>query len=319
MSDARLFAPVNAAELVSRNERRIELIAQCANESSRAEFDRKWMVLIRRCAEWFSSVPFGPDLYREPSGAFRWTVETAFYAMRLAGGLKFGTNLTSERRRRIEPQYNFGVFLAAICSGLDEPYRHFDVERATDCQVWNPSVHGAVGPWLAGTSYCVARRATALPVERMRTGMLAHALVGTELLSGLDAEVQAEIFGAINPTQSPTGGVESLTHKVVRQAVATAAEFDRKAQRAVFEPVTFAVPSAIHVAAELEPKVESAPPAAAPAPAPAEHVTADSSAAVAAAGGCPGRPGDAARLRLGRRKAASGTGSGTAGSTEGAR
>ncbi|ABO60000.1 MULTISPECIES: TraI domain-containing protein [Burkholderia] len=290
MSDARLFAPVNAAELVSRNERRIELIAQCANESSRAEFDRKWMVLIRRCAEWFSSVPFGPDLYREPSGAFRWTVETAFYAMRLAGGLKFGTNLTSERRRRIEPQYNFGVFLAAICSGLDEPYRHFDVERATDCQVWNPSVHGAVGPWLAGTSYCVARRATALPVERMRTGMLAHALVGTELLSGLDAEVQAEIFGAINPTQSPTGGVESLTHKVVRQAVATAAEFDRKAQRAVFEPVTFAVPSAIHVAAELEPKVESAPPAAAPAPAPAEHVTADSSAAVAAAGG--GAPAD---------------------------
>ncbi|WP_176091212.1 TraI domain-containing protein [Burkholderia ambifaria] len=289
MSDARLFAPVDPAELVIRNERRIELIAQCANEASRAEFDRKWIVLIRRCAEWFSSVPFGPDLYREPSGAFRWTVETAFYAMRLAGGLKFGTNLTSERRRRIEPQYNFGVFLAAICSGLDEPYRHFKVERASDCQIWNPSVHGAVGPWLAGASYRVARRATALPVERMRTGMLAHALVGTELLSGLDAEVQAEIFGAINPTQSPIGGVESLTHKVVRQAIATAAEFDRKAQRAVFEPVTFAVPSAIHVAAELEPKVEPAPPAAAPAPppapAPAEHVTADPSAAAAAAGG----------------------------------
>ncbi|WP_412530440.1 TraI domain-containing protein [Burkholderia lata] len=289
MSDARLFAPADPAELVIRNERRIELIAQCANEASRAEFDRKWIVLIRRCAEWFSSVPFGPDLYREPSGAFRWTVETAFYAMRLAGGLKFGTNLTSERRRRIEPQYNFGVFLAAICSGLDEPYRHFEVERASDCQIWNPSVHGAVGPWLAGASYRVARRATALPVERMRTGMLAHALVGTELLSGLDAEVQAEIFGAINPTQSPIGGVESLTHKVVRQAIATAAESDRKAQRAVFEPVTFAVPSAIHVAAELEPKVEPAPsaaaPAPAPAPAPAEHVTADPSAAAAAAGG----------------------------------
>ncbi|KGW80997.1 TraI domain-containing protein [Burkholderia pseudomallei] len=284
MSDARFFTPLDADELVSLNERRIELIAQCANESSRAEFDRKWMVLVRRCAEWFSSVPFGPDLYREPFGAFRWTVETAFYAMRLAGGLKFGTNLTSERRRRIEPQYNFGVFLAAICSGLDEPYRHFDVERATDSQVWNPSVHGAVGPWLAGASYRVARRATALPVERMRTGMLAHALVGTELLSGLDAEVQAEIFGAINPSQSPMGGVESLTHKVVRQAIATAAEFDRKAQRAVFEPVMFAVPSVIHVAAELQPKVEPAPPVAASAPAPAEHATADPSPAATAAG-----------------------------------
>ncbi|NIE81862.1 MULTISPECIES: TraI domain-containing protein [unclassified Burkholderia] len=276
MSDSRLFPPGDNDELLHRNERRIELIAQCANESPRAEFDRKWMVLIRRCADWFSSVPLSPELYREPSGGFRWTVETAFYAMRLAGGLKFGSNLPSERRRRIEPQYSYGVFLAAICSGLDEPFRHFEVERASDRQVWNPSVHGALGPWLAGASYRVARRPAPLPVERMRTGVLAHALVGTELLSGLDGEVQAEIFGAINPASSPLGGVESLTHKVVRQAVATAAEFDRKAQRAVFEPVTFAVPSAIHVAAELEPRVEAqrsvATPvpeaAAAPAPAP---------------------------------------------------
>uniref|UniRef100_UPI003BEEBD7D TraI domain-containing protein n=1 Tax=Burkholderia arboris TaxID=488730 RepID=UPI003BEEBD7D len=286
MTDARLFEPADAGDLTARNERRIDLIAQCANESSRTEFERKWMVLVRRCADWFSSVPFSPELYREPAGAFRWTVETAFYAMRLAGGLKFGTNLSSERRRRIEPQYNYGVFLAAICSGLDEPYRHFDVERATDRQVWNPSVHGAVGPWLDGASYRVARRAAPLPVERMRTGMLAHALVGTELLAGLDAEVQAEVFGAINPTQSPMG-VESLTHKVVRQAVATAADFDRKAQQAVFEPVTFAVPSAIHVAAELEPKVEAAPTATTPtpAPAPAHPATTDLAPAPVAAGG----------------------------------
>ncbi|MGS0896894.1 TraI domain-containing protein [Burkholderia stagnalis] len=285
MTDARLFEPADAGELTARNERRIDLIAQCANESSRTEFERKWMVLVRRCADWFSSVPFSPELYREPAGAFRWTVETAFYAMRLAGGLKFGTNLSSERRRRIEPQYNYGVFLAAICSGLDEPYRHFDVERATDRQVWNPSVHGALGPWLAGASYRVTRRATPLPVERMRTGMLAHALVGTELLGGLDSEVQAEIFGAINPTQSPMS-VESLTHKVVRQAVATAADFDRKAQRAVFEPVTFAVPSAIHVAAELEPKVEAAPTATTPTPtpAPAQPATADLAPAPVVAG-----------------------------------
>lgn len=285
MTDARLFEPDDAGELIGRNERRIDLIAQCANESSRTEFERKWMVLIRRCADWFSSVPFSPELYREPAGAFRWTVETAFYAMRLSGGLKFGTNLPSERRRRIEPQYNYGVFLAAICSGLDEPYRHFDVERATDRQVWNPSIHGAVGPWLAGASYRVTRRATPLPVERMRTGMLAHALVGTELLGGLDSEVQAEVFGAINPMQSPMG-VESLTHKVVRQAVATAADFDRKAQRAVFEPVTFAVPSAIHVAAELEPKVEAAPTAATPAP--SQPVTTDlAPAPVTASGSAP--------------------------------
>nr|WP_249170544.1 type IV secretion system protein [Burkholderia multivorans] len=124
--------------------------------------------------------------------------------------------------------------------------------------------------------------------------LLAHALVGPELLSGLDAEVQAEIFGAINPTQSPQG-VETLTHKVVRQAIATAADFDRKAQRAVFEPVTFAVPSAIHVAAELEPKLDpaasSAISLAAPTP-PAESETAARAAATDARGetSIPGPP-----------------------------
>ncbi|WP_185646565.1 TraI domain-containing protein [Burkholderia sp. Bp9143] len=261
MSEPRLFQSVDRSVLVANNERRIDLIAQCANEVSQADFDRKWRTLVHRCADWFSSVPLSPELYREPGGAFRCTIETAFYAMRLAGGQKFGTNLPSERRRRIEPQYNYGVFLAAICSWLDEPYRHFEVVREADQLVWNPSIHGPAGPWLGDQPYRVTRRAAPLAVERMRTGMLAQALVGSGLLSGLDAEVLAEVFGAMNPTASPVG-VESLTHRVVRQAISTAAEFDRKAQRGVFEPVKFAVPSAIHVAGELEPVVT---PAAAPA------------------------------------------------------
>jgi len=282
MSGPRLFQSIDRSVLVANNERRIDLIAQCANEVSQAEFDRKWRTLVHRCADWFSSVPLSPELYREPGGAFRCTVETAFYAMRLAGGQKFGTNLPSERRRRIEPQYNYGVFLAAICSWLDEPYRHFEVVREADQLVWNPSIHGPAGPWLGGHPYRVTRRAAPLAVERMRTGMLAQALVGSELLAGLDAEVLAEVFGSINPTASPVG-VESLTHRVVRQAISTAAEFDRKAQRGVFEPVKFAVPSAIHVAGELEPVV-------APASIPASSTVAAPAPGATTAEGCAPSP-----------------------------
>jgi conjugal transfer pilus assembly protein TraI len=244
--------PVEPKRLVEQAQRRIDLIAQCANEAKAAEFDRKWLAVIRRCAEWFSSVPLSPELYREPGGAFRFTIETAFFAMRLAGGLKFGANLPSEKRRLIEPQYNYGVFLAAMCSGLDEPYRHFAIVRDSDLTAWNPSAHGAATAWLENKPYTVSRRPTALPIERMRTGMLAQMVVGPELLSGLDAQVMSEMFGAINPSQQPLGG-ESLTHKVARQAIAVAMDFDRKAQHQVFEPVTFAVPSAIHVAAALQP------------------------------------------------------------------
>jgi conjugal transfer pilus assembly protein TraI len=253
-----LHAPLTIHALIAQHERRVDLIAQCANEVSKADFERRWLSVLRSCAGWFSSLPLRPDLYREPGGAFRCTVETAFYAMRLAGGQKFGTSLPSEKRRRVEPQYNYAVFLAAVCSRLDEPYRHFVIERDTDQQAWNPSVHGAAGAWLAGSDYRVSRREQPLPVERMRTGMLAQILVGSDLLSGLDGEVLSDLFGAINPNMQPLGA-ESVLHKVVRQGVSTADEFDRKAQRAVFAPVQFDVPSAVHVAAELEPVIASAP------------------------------------------------------------
>ena len=247
-----IHTSMDAHALLAQYQRRVDLISQCANEAGRSDFERKWLSVLRGCAAWFSSLPLQPELYRESGGAFRCTVETAFYAMRLAGGQKFGTNLPSEKRRRIEPQYNYAVFIAAVCSRLDEPYRYFVIEREKDRQPWNPSVHGAVGPWLAGSSYLVSRREQPLRLERMRTGMLAQMLVGSELLSGLDAEVLSEMFGAINPDMQPIGA-ESLLHKVVRQGVGTADEFDRKAQRAVFAPVEFDVPSAVHVAAELEP------------------------------------------------------------------
>jgi conjugal transfer pilus assembly protein TraI len=260
-----LHSPIDTAKLIDDHRLRVDLIEQCANEASKTEFERKWLAVLQRCADWFSSMPLNPDLYREPGGAFRCTVETAFYAMRLAGGQKFGTNLPSEKRRRIEPQYNYAVFLAAVCSRLDEPYRHFTIERNSDRIAWNPSVNGAAGPWLGSAPYRVTRRAAPLPIERMRTGMLAQMLIGSELLTGLDAEVLSELFGAINPNMKPLEA-ESLLHMVIRQAVDTAAEFDRKAQRAVFEPVEFAVPSAVHVAAQLRPVSAhaSAPPASGP-------------------------------------------------------
>ncbi|WP_175773028.1 TraI domain-containing protein [Paraburkholderia phenazinium] len=259
MSGAALHKPVPAAELLAQtqNQRRIDLIRQCANEARESEFERRWLAVLERCARWFSTMPLNAELYREPGGAFRFTVETAFYAMRLAGGQKFGTTLSSEQRRRIEPQYNYAVFLAAVCSGLDEPYRHFSIVREPDQAEWNPSAHGGASAWLDGKAYVVRRRDTPLAVERMRTGMLAQMLIGQELLAGLDAAVLSEMFGAINPSPRPDG-VESLIHKVVRHAIEVAADFDRKAQRKVFEPVAFSVPSAVHVAAALQPA--TAPP-----------------------------------------------------------
>ncbi|NUY06228.1 TraI domain-containing protein [Paraburkholderia youngii] len=260
--------PMKASDLLATHEKRIELVRQCANESTEAEFERKWLSVLRRCATWFSSMPLTPELHAEPGGAFRATIESTFYAMRLAGGQKFAADMTSDKRRRLEPQYIYAVFLAAACSSLDEPCRHFEIVRVVDQLAWSPAAHGAFGNWVGEGDYRVQRRATPLKTERMRTAMFAQTVITPELLSGLDNAVLADLFGAINPEKSPQG-FEALVHKVVRQAMDVSVEFERKAQRGVFAPVKFDVPSAVHVALELQPQVVAATPVP---PAPTEAV-----------------------------------------------
>ena len=252
--------PITAEKLLATHDKRIELVRQCANESVQSEFDRKWLAVLRRCAAWFSSMPLTPELHSEPGGAFRATVESTFYAMRLAGGQKFAADLTSEKRRRLEPQYNYAVFLAAACSSLDEPCRHFEFTRNSDRMQWSPAAHGAFGEWIGSGSYSIARRVTPLKSERMRTAMFAQMVVTPELLAGLDTVVLADLFGAINPEKTPQG-FEALVHKVIRQALDVAVDFERKAQRGVFAPVKFDVPSAVHVALELQPQATLVVPA----------------------------------------------------------
>jgi conjugal transfer pilus assembly protein TraI len=243
----QFHTPIAVGDLIKAHDKRVDLVRQCANEAQPAEFHRKWMAVLERCASWFSSVPLRPDQHAEPGGAFRGTIEVAYYAMRLAGGQKFAADLTSEQRRRLEPQYIHALFLAAVCSWLDESYRHFRFERASDNLEWNPAAHGAIGDWLGDSKYRVFRRESALPVERMRTAVLAQLVVGPALLSGLDGVVLSDLFGAINPVPIPQG-VESLIHKVVRQAIVVAEDFERKAVRAAFAPVQFDAPSAVDVA-----------------------------------------------------------------------
>jgi conjugal transfer pilus assembly protein TraI len=107
----------------------------------------------------------------------------------------------------------------------------------------------------------VERRAAPLKNERMRTAMFAQTVIAPDLLAGFDTGVLDDLFNAINPERSPQG-YEPLVHKVVRQAMDVAVDFERKAQKAVFAPVKYDVPSAVHVALALEPQfVQSTAPA----------------------------------------------------------
>lgn len=233
--------PMPIAALTSTLGSRLDLVRQYANESSSADFERKWFSVLEACADWYSSMPLRPEQHPEPGGAFRATVETVYYALRLSGGQKFGADQPSERRRKLEPQYLYAVFLAACSTWLDEPFRHFQFFRLTDQSEWSPAAHGAFSAWLQGAEYRVQRREAPLPVERMRTALLARSILGSTRLEMLESVVQTDLFGAINPESRPAG-TESLLHKVLRQAVDVTCDTEVKARRARFAPDTTPIP-----------------------------------------------------------------------------
>lgn len=239
---------LTAAELMSGHAKRIDLIRQYANESERAIFDEKWLAVLEACAAWFGSMPLRPAEHAEPGGAMRATVEAAYFAMRLSGAQKFGADQPSERRRLLEPQYLYALFLAACCSRLDEPCRHFRFHRDGDGAEWIPAAHGAFGKWLGAGTYQVTRREEPTPIERMRTALLAREILGADRLSRFDPVVLSDLFGAINPDPRPTG-VETLLHKVARQAIETTTSFEMKARLAAFAPDSTPAPSATALAA----------------------------------------------------------------------
>ncbi|SOY77632.1 conserved hypothetical protein [Cupriavidus taiwanensis] len=252
-------APLPTDALLASFSDRVALIRQYANEAESADFASKWLDVLERCATWFSSMPLRPGEHAEAGGAFRATVEAAYFAMRLSGAQKFAADQTSERRRQLEPQYLYALFLAACCSRLDEPCRHFQFHRDSDGIEWIPAIHGAFGPWLGGGTYGVTRRETALPVERMRTALLAREILGAERLAGFDGQVLADLFGAINPEQRPSG-LETLLHKVVRQAIDTVTQFEVKARRAAFAPDTTPTPKADLLSAAADATAQAKPP-----------------------------------------------------------
>jgi len=247
-----IHQPMQVTELIEAHAKRIDLIRQYANEAEAAVFASKWMTVLEACAQWFGSMPLRPTEHAEPGGAMRATIEAAYFAMRLSGAQKFGADQPSERRRLIEPQYLYALFLAACCSWLDEPCRHFSFHRAKDGAEWIPAAHGAFGLWLGDDTYTVRRREEAAPVQRMRTALLAREILGADRLARFDPVVLADLFGAINPDPRPSG-IETLLHKVARQAIETTTNFEVKARRAAFAPDTTPAPSAVTLEASGSP------------------------------------------------------------------
>jgi conjugal transfer pilus assembly protein TraI len=206
--------------------------------------------VIVSIAEWFNCLPLSPDLHDEAGGAFRASLDSAFFTLRLAGASIFTSDLPSQERRRLEPQFRYGAFLAAISAFIDEPYRHY-VVYADSGQEWTPAVHGSIKE-AAGKAKLlkVDNRIPPLPVSKQRAAVITASLIRPYILA-LDPKVQNEIFNALQPDPMPHG-LESVLHRVVRQGIGQAIEVERKAKSLLSKPAQREVTSAVDLKVNAE-------------------------------------------------------------------
>ncbi len=208
---------------------RLKFVDDAASISA-AQFDLGFVSPLRAIADWFADVPLAIDVWREPGGASRASLETGYYAMRLAEGTVFGALLSIERRRGIEQQYRRAAYLAGLCSYLALRDERISVVKPSTGEVWQGSLieTETLNAWLDSESYEVTAKHSPVAPDRAITILHARTILTGAVLSGLESDVRAQLFGAIAPDPQKQG-VSTPLEKVVRAAVRRAIELETDA------------------------------------------------------------------------------------------
>lgn len=228
---------LSVKKLLEINARKLELI----EHSSDGFFSDEYLPVIKSVAGWFNSLPLSLEIYEEPGGAFRCTVESMYFILRQAKDAIFTAELNSEQRRILEPQYKQAAFLAAVSSWLDEPFRHYEI--VCNDRIYNPIISGGLTKHLNGlTFFEIQKKESPLTVSNKRTLLMASQVIFSNI-DKLDPVVQEALYAAINTDRTPHGN-ESVLQKVVRKGLAQAEELERGAKRLLVKPEERKVTSA---------------------------------------------------------------------------
>ena len=140
------FACVSADELLAPHAELIARIKLCYG-SSREEFEREVLTLIRRYAEFVHLLPATADNYfNAPGGLLRLGLETSFFSLQGTDAHIFSGRSTITARRHLEPRWRLATFIAGLCTESHRVFGHLTVTD-TAGEAW-PSYLQPLFGWL---------------------------------------------------------------------------------------------------------------------------------------------------------------------------
>ena len=108
------FACVSVDELLATHSELIARIKLCYG-SSREDFEREVLTLIRRYAEFVHLLPATADnFFSAPGGLLRLGLETSFFSLQGTDAHIFSGRSTITARRHLEPRWRLATFIAGL-------------------------------------------------------------------------------------------------------------------------------------------------------------------------------------------------------------
>lgn len=80
------------------------------------DFKKKYLSLLYRLGEYVQELPLEREHFQELGGAFRFGALSAFFTIRMSGGILFSSSLAMEESNRLNWQYKYAAFAASIAT-----------------------------------------------------------------------------------------------------------------------------------------------------------------------------------------------------------
>ena len=140
------FACLPIDDLLAPHAELIARIKLCYG-SSREDFEREVLILVRRYAEFVHLLPATADNYfGAPGGLLRLGLETSFFSLQGTDAHIFSGRSTITARRHLEPRWRLATFIAGLCTESHRVLSHLTVTDNTG-EAW-PSYLQPLFGWL---------------------------------------------------------------------------------------------------------------------------------------------------------------------------
>jgi conjugal transfer pilus assembly protein TraI len=192
-------------------------------------FAKQYAPLLHRLASYVQECPLERATHADPGGALRFGLISGLMSLRIAESMIFQGQQPAEVRRRLEPQYRFAAFVAAVASVPGLVHGNMEIMSA-DGEFWTPlDPCKTLLEWLRtrGNAYSIKWRSEQQRPSAMWGAFIAGSFVEQPIWQTISEQVACEAVDAIMASVVP-GQVESALMKCVRMAGEKAREIDKR-------------------------------------------------------------------------------------------